>query len=51
MVGGIQTTWGIEATFIALGGVSLVLLASVVLLIQRTNAIERDGSIVTLKGA
>lgn len=51
MVGGIQTTWGIEATFIALGGVSLVLLASVLLLIQRTNPIERGSLIVTLKGS
>ncbi len=42
MVGGIQTRWNIEATFVALGIVSLVLLAVVVLLIQRTNARGRD---------
>lgn len=51
MVGGIQTTWGIESTFTALGIVSLVLLAAVVLLIQRTNARERDSQFVTLKGS
>jgi predicted MFS family arabinose efflux permease len=49
MVGGIQTTWGIESTFTALGIVSLVLLAAVVLLILRTNALERDSQFVTLK--
>ncbi len=51
MVGGIQSRWSIEATFVALGAVSLVLLATVVLLIQRTNARERNRLIVTLKGS
>jgi MFS family permease len=51
MVGGIQTTWGIEATFTALGTVSLTLVAFVILLIQRTNAFGRDSLIVTLKGS
>ena len=51
MVGGIQDRWSIEATFIALGIVSLVLLAAVVLLIQRTNARERNSLIVNLKGS
>lgn len=50
MVGGIQKNWGIESTFIALGIVSLVLLAAVVLLIQRTKARERDSLVVNLKG-
>jgi sugar phosphate permease len=50
IVGGIQTTWSIEATFIALGIVSLVLLASVVLLIQRTNARKRNSLILNSKG-
>ena len=51
MVGAIQTRWNIEATFVALGIVSLVLLAVVLLLIQRTNARERARSIVTLQGS
>jgi MFS family permease len=51
MVGGIQSRWSIEATFVALGIVSLVLLATVVLLIQRTNARERKRSILNLKGS
>jgi MFS family permease len=51
MVGGIQTRWNIEATFVALGIVSLVLLAVVLLLIHMTNARERDSLIVPLKGS
>ncbi|MGD9321177.1 MAG: MFS transporter [Desulfobacteraceae bacterium] len=51
MVGGIQDRWSIEATFIALGIVSLVLLAAVVLLILRTNAPKRNSLIVNLKGS
>jgi MFS family permease len=50
MVGGIQNTWNIEATFIALGIVSLVLLVTVLLLIQRTNAHKRNNLIVNSKG-
>jgi MFS family permease len=49
MVGGIQGTWNIEATFIALGIVSVVLLATVVLLIQRTNARERNLKIMNVR--
>jgi MFS family permease len=41
MVGGIQTTWGIEATFIALGIVSLTLVAFALLLILRTDSLSR----------
>jgi MFS family permease len=51
MVGWIQDTWSIDSTFIALGIVSLLLLAAVVLLIQRTNARERNSLIVNLKGS
>lgn len=50
MVGGIQTIWSIDAIFIALGIVSLVLLATILLLIQRTNARERNNLIVNSKG-
>ncbi len=50
MVGGIQNTWRIEATFIALGIVSLVLLVTVVLLIQRTNAHKKNSLIMNPKG-
>jgi hypothetical protein len=49
MVGGIQSSWSIEATFIALGIVSVGLLTAMFLLIQRTNALERDSQFVTLK--
>jgi MFS family permease len=45
MVGWIQNTWSIESTFIALGIVSVLLLAAVVLLILRTNALERNSLI------
>ncbi len=50
MVGGIQNTWRIEATFIALGIVSVVLLVTVVLLIQRTNAHKKNSLIMNSKG-
>ena len=42
MVGGIQTTWGIESTFTALGIVSLALVAVAVLLIQRTDSLSKS---------
>jgi len=42
MVGGIQTTWGIESTFIALGIVSLTLVAVVLLLILRTDPLPQS---------
>ncbi len=42
MVAGIQTRWNIEATFVALGIVFLVLLAVVLLFIKRTNARGRE---------
>jgi MFS family permease len=50
MVGGIQNMWNIEATFIALGIVSLVILVTVVILIRRTNGRERNSLIVNSKG-
>jgi MFS family permease len=51
MVGEIQSRWPIEATFVALGTVSLMVLAVVLLFIQRTNARERDRLTVNLKGS
>jgi MFS family permease len=42
MVGGIETTWGIEATFIALGIVSLTLVAVALLLILRTDSLSKS---------
>ena len=51
LVGWIQVTWSIESTFIALGIVSVVLLAAVVLLIQRTNALEKKSLIINPQGS
>lgn len=42
MVGGIQTTWGIESTFTALGIVSLTLVAVALLLILRTDPLSKS---------
>ena len=42
MVGGIQTTWGIESTFTALGIVSLTLVAVALLLILRTDSLSKS---------
>lgn len=42
MVGGIQTTWGIESTFTALGIVSLTLVAVALLLILRTDPLSKN---------
>ena len=50
LVGWIQDTWSIDSTFIALGIVSVFLLAAVVLFIQRTNAREKNSLIMNSKG-
>jgi len=45
MMGGIQTTWGIDATFTALGFVSLALVVVAILFIYRTNPRSKEGAI------
>lgn len=42
LVGGIQTTWGIEAIFQSLGMISMALVAAILLLISRTKPMRPD---------